>query len=364
MGRRFIKISGWQSWSPPKNSFFKLPFFLYPPFKVKSRLSKYSKAKLKKPAYGWCTWYPYGTNINSKKIIKNLNWISNYKNIPLEYLLIDDGWTTWGDWKKPDKIKFPEGLFGLFNKIKSKKIKPGIWIAPFLVDEKSKILTKNPDWIIKPDGKPFNPTQLHSLARFTPIKKCLLDLKNPKVKKYVYESIDYLLKKLKADLLKIDFIYAVYFDKRLSKPEADKIVSDFLDYIKKKYPNVYTIASGCPFEVAVDKIDSIRTGPDTLIDPFFGFKVPAFFRNFFITNKVIPAINSRLSFKNFWNIDPDAFVCSKTLKIKDEVVTKLSNAIKQSGGNIFLGDDLTKLKDTEVNKFILPLFGQHPEPKI
>lgn len=364
MKQKTIKIPGWQSWSPPKNAFFKIPFFLYPPFKYQNKISVNTKIKLKKPVLGWCSWYSCGTNINSQKIVSILKWITNHKNVPLEYVLIDDGWTVWGDWKKPDTNKFPGGLPELFQKIKSQNLKTGIWIAPFLVDKNSDIIAKHPDWVVRRRGRLFNPTELHGLLRFSPINKYLLDLNNPEVKKYIYKSLDFLIDKLKTDLLKIDFIYAIYFDPRLSKESADKVVSDMFEYIRNKYPKVYTIASGCPFDIAAGRVDSIRTGPDTLIDPFFGFKIPPFLRNLFIKNKVIPALSARLKSGIIWNIDPDSFICSPKLGIKTETIFRLSEIIKKSKGNIFLGDNLPELTNKEIDKFILPLFGLHPNPKV
>ncbi len=345
------KINGWQSWSPPKTPLLKVPYFLYPPTKMKPVNLKIKKIKLKKPIKGWCSWYNYGTNITEEKILRQAKAAQN-KKIPINYVLIDDGWAKWGDWQKPDKRKF-KNLKSTVSKINKLGFKAGIWLAPFLTDPDSSFSLKNKDWT-----KNTNPTTIHKYLPYSPIKRSLLDFKNPAARKYIYNSIDYLLGSLKFDLIKLDFLYAIYFHPEITNPEADEFLRDIFKYITKKYPHVYKIASGSPFTVLAGLTDSMRIGPDTIFTPFFKFKIPDFISNFYVNKTVVPSIKQRLDTRIYWNNDPDCFICGKGFGLKEKTILNLYDAISQAKGNIFLSDDLTKLTKSEINRYILPLLLQ------
>lgn len=81
---------------------------------------------------GWCTWNAFNHNITEEKI---LNGVKSFKekNIPLGFVLIDDGWLSTDDNKlnvfQPDKTKFPNGLKPLVDRIKAEyaSVDVGVW---------------------------------------------------------------------------------------------------------------------------------------------------------------------------------------------------------------------------------------------
>ncbi len=117
-----------------------------------------------KPMFVYNTWNPFRTNIN-EILIKELADAAAACGI--EEFIIDDGWqTNRGDWEI-DTAKFPNGLKPVFDYIKSKGMKPGLWIALGMVDEHSKVYQEHPEWCVK--DKDGNPTSLHDMSggRFT-----------------------------------------------------------------------------------------------------------------------------------------------------------------------------------------------------
>lgn len=62
---------------------------------------------------GWCTWDAFYHEVNSDKIIKKASEFKG-KNIPVKWLMIDDGWSETKEKKlnsfQEDKKKFPDGL--------------------------------------------------------------------------------------------------------------------------------------------------------------------------------------------------------------------------------------------------------------
>lgn len=286
-------------------------------------------------------------------------WIALHrvnKKIPLDYVLIDAGWCMCGDWLNENRNKFPKGIKWISKKIESLNLKPGIWIAPFLVEPKSKIAIDHPDWLVKKQGKLVEGLNLTPFDKYLPYKQYILDIKNPKALKYIENSIKHLICTCGYKLIKLDFLYGLYFNPHLSAKEANVFLHDFLGKIKEKYPSVYTIACGCPLLPAVGVVDSMRIGPDTSVTPFIKFlSLPVFSKNYLDT-KVIPTILRRLWTKKYWNVDPDAFMCRKTSGFSPKQLLRFQKIIRLGGGNIFLGDDLTKLSNKRIERYIHPLF--------
>ncbi len=354
--------SGWQSWSNAVSKAAKFPLFNYLPKNKKHHFPKLKNflSVLKKPTYGWCSWYAFGESISEKKILeqaKHLLRLNSDHNLSLDYVLVDGGWSAWGDWQKPNKTKFPRGIKNTSKEIKKLGLKPGIWMAPFLVDPRSEIATKHPDWLVRHKGKLVDGFKLTGIDGLLPHRKWILNIKNTAVKKYLSDSVKYLVETCGYELLKLDFLYGIYFDPNISNIEANKFLRGFLKSIKRKYRNVYTIACGCPLIPAVGVVDSMRIGPDTTVAPFTRLLALPIFSRWHLDKNVIPTLVNRLWTKKLWNVDPDAFVCHHTSGFRHGQLNKFQKLISKAKGNIFLGDDLGKLTEEKIKKYIKPLFN-------
>ena len=115
-----------------------------------TRLSKIPE----KPVFIYNTWKPFRQNINEKLIYELVDAAAD---CGIEEFIIDDGWqTNYGDWGI-DKKKFPNGFKPVFDYIKSKGMKPGIWISLATADSASNVYKQHPDWLVrKADGSPIN----------------------------------------------------------------------------------------------------------------------------------------------------------------------------------------------------------------
>ena len=71
---------------------------------------------------GWCTWDAFARGVSAEKIFTKLDELKE-KNIPIHWVLIDDGWSTSTDVMladfAADKEKFPNGLKGCIDRIKN-----------------------------------------------------------------------------------------------------------------------------------------------------------------------------------------------------------------------------------------------------
>jgi alpha-galactosidase len=112
--------------------------------------------------------------------------IDNAAELGVEMFVLDDGWfgtkyprdnsqAGLGDWAVNPR-KLPSGIGGLARYAISKGLRFGLWVEPEMVNPKSELAEKHPDWIIRtPNREPL-------LMR----SQMVLDLSNPKVQEYIY----------------------------------------------------------------------------------------------------------------------------------------------------------------------------------
>ena len=87
-----------------------------------------------------------------------------------------------GDWQVNLK-KRPHGIQYLIDHATAKGLKFGIWIEPEMVNPKSELAEKHPDWIVQSPGR----------EQITMRNQLLLDLTNPEVREFIWKSVDDLL---------------------------------------------------------------------------------------------------------------------------------------------------------------------------
>ncbi len=107
-----------------------------------------------KPVFVYNTWMPFRHDIN-EDLIKEL--VDAAAECGIEEFIIDDGWqTNYGDWGiHPEK--FPNGLKPVFDYIKQKGMKPGLWISLAAAEKASIVYQQHPEWLVrKSDGSPIN----------------------------------------------------------------------------------------------------------------------------------------------------------------------------------------------------------------
>lgn len=356
LGSRLLE-TGWQSWSPrAKNFLLRWPALNYSPKPddyLPDNVNKIERNK--KPAVGWCSWYAFGFYISEDKIFRQSEWFSKHKEIPIKYILIDGGWVKNGDWTKADKNKFPHGIKYASSQIKDMGFKPGIWVAPFWAEPSSELFRKHPHWMSK--GKIFYSDGFKGfpLDRLV-IKRYIMDVRKPEVMKYIFECLDYLLFECGFELLKLDYLYSIYFIPGMSSREAGSILRNFFIEVRNRYPNVYIIACGSPLKPAVGVVDSMRIGPDVISPHLEGIPFLKNALNTYKVDLVIKNVAKRMWTKDYWILDPDAFICRPTLGVSDEKILELQKSIMAAEGNLFLGDDMIKLSESRITEFVMPMF--------
>jgi alpha-galactosidase len=339
-----IKLKGWQSWTPCIKQLFQFRRPCdYSPQGI-STWNLITTTSLKKPTKGWCSWYAYGFNISERKILDNALKLKSFWPDENKYVLIDGGWTIDGDWESSDPNKFPHGMKFMSDEIARLNLKPGIWISPFLADPNSDLVQKHPDYFIKQNDKFVNGFRLFPFPIPFVSQKYILDLEKPETLAYLEACLHKIIVDWKYKLIKLDFLYAIYFNPKYKNDTTtpDRFLREFLSYIKRTYPGVYTIGCGCPLGPAAGLVDAMRISND-IISPQLDNIWPL---NSIINSQKLSQLENNLKYrKNFskiWNIDPDVFVARESTGFSKSQTKKLYSLIKDAKGLFFLGDDLTK----------------------
>lgn len=170
------------------------------------------------------------------------------KDLGVDMFLLDDGWfgnkyprkddhAGLGDWQVTES-KLPNGLPFLVKTANEKGVAFGLWIEPEMVNPKSELAEKHPDWILK----------LPKRDTYYFRNQLVLDLTNPKVQDFVFGVVDGILQEnpnikfFKWDCNSpITNIYSTYEKQNQGNLYVDYVRGFYnvLDRIQKKYPNVY-----------------------------------------------------------------------------------------------------------------------------
>ena len=189
-------------------------------------------------------WENTGFNFN-QEILADL--MKEAKHLGVDMFLLDDGWFAnkyprkddkagLGDWEVTHS-KLPGGVPALVEAAKEADVKFGIWIEPEMVNPKSELFEKHPDWAIHDENRKmyFYRNQL------------VLDLSNPEVQDYVYGVVEQLMKE-NSDIAffkwdcnsPITNIYSPYLKIRQGNLYIDHVrgVYNVMKRVKENYPHV------------------------------------------------------------------------------------------------------------------------------
>jgi alpha-galactosidase len=232
---------------------FETPKFVY-------TLSDKGKGDASRNLQSWARKYKVLDGQGPRLTLLN-NWESTYfdfnndklsallkdtKDLGVDLFLLDDGWfgnkyprngdhAGLGDWEV-NKAKLPDGIPFLVKVAKQNGVKFGIWVEPEMVNPKSELYEKHPDWVVKQPNRP----------EFYMRNQLVLDLSNPAVQNFVFGVVDKLFVE-NPDLAYIKWdcnalMYNAYspYQKNQGNFYFDYVrgLYSVLDRLRAKYPKV------------------------------------------------------------------------------------------------------------------------------
>ncbi len=141
-----------------KNDYIKLPelhFFTgNKPFETMQELTWIS-SEVSEARQSSVTSYHWSSNTTPQKtcsfgeLKKQIEFLNNMKPpLPLHTLMINKGYCVLGDWLEPNE-NWEGGLDRAAREIFKDGYRAGIWLAPFVASEHSKLFRQHPEWVLK-----------------------------------------------------------------------------------------------------------------------------------------------------------------------------------------------------------------------
>ncbi len=189
-------------------------------------------------------WEATHTSFNEQRLTE---LFEEARKLGVDLFLLDDGWfgnkyprnddkAGLGDWQ-PDRSKLPNGIAKLIQEASVRGVKFGIWLEPEMVNPKSELYEKHPEWILKLPNRP------ESYGR----NQLVLDLTNPSVQDFVFGIVDDMMTKnpgiafIKWDCNRsMTNAYSAYLKDRQSHLYINytKGFYSVMERIRKKYPHL------------------------------------------------------------------------------------------------------------------------------
>ena len=285
---------------------------------------------------GWCSWYYYFHGVTENDILENLRYlVSHRQQFPLEYIQLDEGYQAMlGDWLTCNEA-FPHGLEFLAREIRDGGFKPGVWVAPYMVDERSRLFAGHPDWMIHDaDGEIIRVTTWHGG------RVAALDTTHPGALAYLTEVFT-TLAQWGFEYFKLDFlVYACagtggcYYDRKATRAQA---LRRGMQAIRNAVGDRFLLGCTAPLGQVIGLVDSNRIGTDipSRWQPDHKIykeapTVPNVCRN--IINRSY--MNGRL-----WISDSDAHTArSDNTRLTENEVVLWTFALYFTGGSVILSD--------------------------
>lgn len=303
---------------------------------------------------GWTSWYNYYTAITEEIILENIDSFRK-RNVEIDVFQIDDGYQkAVGDWLETNE-KFPHGMKSLSDKAHAAKYRAGLWLAPFVCEQKSDILTKHPDWLLRTaDGRPVKAGRNDNWSGHF----YALDFYNDGLRNYLMQVFHKVLGEWNFDLVKLDFLYAVCLLPRKGKPRG-MIMDEAMAFLRELTGSKWMLGCGVPLASAWGKADYCRIGCDVGLD--WDDHAPAiihFQERVSTVNSISDAVGRHHQDARGFRNDPDVFLLRSnniSLSTDQKLTLLLANAI--FGSLLFTSDNLADYTADEYERYLshLPL---------
>lgn len=271
------------------------------------------------PPTGWSDWYVWYGTATEDDLRANLPLAAS---LGLDVFQVDDGWeVAWGDWTY--NAAFSDALVG---DVAAAGLRPGLWMAPLLVDRSTSTWLDHPDWWVRDaTGAELDDTTCDCATLDVTVPDAAAWLQATLAAK-VAEGWTY---------LKLDFLYAGAREGVRAEPldgaQAYRRATELMREAVGE--DTWILACGAPMLPSVGFADSWRSGSDIAFS-VFPDPDPAFLRWEVRSTAARSWANGRW----WWN-DADA------LLVRDDFSAATAAIAGQavSGGVWFLGDELADL---------------------
>ena len=301
-----------------------------------------------RPITGWCSWYNLYAYINEENILDHLSaaqTVAGREELPLRVFQIDDGFTPeMGDWLEV-RPQFPRGMKPVLDDIRAAGLIPGLWIAPFMVGNRSHLYRDHPDWVIK-DAQHGGPlVHMRFYAEFRWHKRSeeyyILDTTHPGAFAYLRMVFQTWRKEWGCEYFKTDFMHfgseygpdrAVWHTPGMTRIEIWRRTAEM---IRQEIGDALWLGCGCPLWASIGLVDAVRIGRDVGVTWSGDYSAGSLLRDQACRN-----------FANhiLWQSDPDCVLLRERFhNLSEEEIKSLAIYAGMTGGVLMTSDHLGEL---------------------
>ncbi len=301
--------------------------------------------KVMPPAFFWSGWYYAYETMDKNSLRETIAGIRAEK-VPFQYLEIDAGYCdSPGDWLIPNH-RWPGGLGEAAEMILEAGFKPGIWVAPFIVGDRSRLYREHPDWVLKDlDGKPVVRLRSYTEPKLWGIPDCnyyVLDASHPGALAYL-GNVFSALKGWGFSFFKTDFMLWNMYDTaavcRYNPAKTSvEILRDVLRTVREAIgEESYLLGCIAPFMPFIGFADGMRIAGDC----------GAQWAEAYGPVNLLREVPCGSYFNHiFWQNDPDAMMLRDfDTMLEPEEVFSLALLQALSGGAVSTSDPVERLGD-------------------
>ena len=298
---------------------------------------------------GWCSWYNHYAAIDAATIRREIAGAAAFRDahrVPLDVFQIDDGFTTeMGDWLDA-RPTFPDGMGPLLTEARAAGFTPGLWIAPFLVGNRSRLAADHPDWLVqdRATGEPLVAFHFHGEFRWHKRSEeyHVLDVTQPEAAAYIGEVFRTWTRDWGAGYLKCDFLLhgaehgperARWHVEGLSRIA---IWRRMMQLIRDSVGDEVIVSGcGCPLWASVGLVDAVRIARDVGVTWHGEYSAESLLRDQQSRNHGHGIL---------WQADPDCVLLRDRYHgLSDAEVDALARFAGGTGGVLMTSDTLSAL---------------------
>jgi len=281
--------------------------------------NRFGRTKENSPPRVWCSWYSLYYMIDEPILFRIFDSLGD---LPFDVLQIDDGWQiAIGDWQA--NSNFPSGMKALADKIKSTGRKAGLWLAPLIAAESSKLFHEHSDWFLRNEHG-----RLVSAGFNWGERLFALDTTHPAVTEWLISLMKH-VRTWGFEYLKLDFLYAgALRGKRYKDVLREAAYRESLQLMRQAMgEDAFFLTCGTPIIPALGLCDAMRIGPDVSSE-WENYRDAHLFTNPTTpgTRNAIRTVLHRLWLSELLHLDPDvAYFAEKENILTNEQKSLLRN---------------------------------------
>ena len=258
---------------------------------------------------------------------------------------IDDGYTPeMGDWLEV-KPQFPRGMAPLLADIRAAGFRPGLWIAPLMVGNRSRLYAEHPDWVVRDraSGQPLAPMKFYGEFRWHKRSEeyYVLDVTHPDAEAYVRNVFRTWRRDWGCGYFKTDFMhFGCEYGRRQARRYRDglsriEVWMRMVRLIREEIGDALWLASGSPIWAPIGWVDAVRIGRDIGVSWKGHYSAESLLRD-----------QAARNFANgiLWQADPDCILLRERFHdLTDDEVRSLALFAGLAGGVLMTSDQLDEV---------------------